>query len=512
MNNRSITLFAAAAVSMFFFSCTKPDNGTPDDNDNNKPERISIPENEIWYTTTDSEELAFRHSSQYKENPITSHTYVDGKGVITFQEALTSIPEDGFVNCNKLKTIILPPRVKSLGRQAFSGCNYLTSIQLSDDLESIGEAALNSFSRMDSLFIPAKVSHIASNAFEHTNNLKYIAVDKDNKYFDTREDCNALIETATNTLLRGSSDSVIPSTVTALGDYAFSMAAFKTLDIPDNITSIGTGAFKHCLLLEEINLPEGLAEIGDEAFYGCSKLLEIKVPEKVSRIGRSAFSSCRLLKEISLPESIAEIGEAAFHSCQELTEIALSDKITVIPDYIFTYCSNLCKVEISKNITTIGTNAFSYCEKLSEITLPESVTRIEGGAFRGTAIKTITIPSKVRKLSNQVFQNCNSLESIILSEGLEFINSECIGSTRLAEITIPATIQEISYRAFVGCPELKSVYIKAITPPKHPNNYLFGSDNDLENRKIYVPRQSLEAYRTSESWKAYANIIEGYDF
>lgn len=249
MNNRFITLFAAAAaaVSMFFFSCTKPDNGTPDDNDNNKPERISIPENEIWYTTTDSEELAFRHSSQYKENPITSHTYVDGKGVITFQEALTSIPEDGFVNCNKLKTIILPPRVKSLGRQAFSGCNYLTSIQLSDDLESIGEAALDSFSRMDSLFIPAKVSHIASNAFERTNNLKYIAVDKDNKYFDTREDCNALIETATNTLLRGSSDSVIPSTVTALGDYAFSMAAFKTLDIPDNITSIGTGAFLFCI-------------------------------------------------------------------------------------------------------------------------------------------------------------------------------------------------------------------------------------------------------------------------
>lgn len=445
MNNRLVTLFAATAVSMFFFSCTKPDKGTPDDNDNNKPERISIPENEIWYTTTDSEELAFRHSSQYKENPITSHIYVDGKGVITFQEALTSIPEDGFVNCNKLKTIILPPRVKSLGRQAFSGCNYLTSIQLSDDLESIGEAALNSSSRMDSLFIPAKVSHIASNAFEHTNNLKYIAVDKDNKYFDTREDCNALIETATNTLLRGSSDSVIPSTVTAIGDYAFSMVAFKTLDIPDNITSIGTGAFKHCLLLEEINLPEGLTEIGDEAFDGCSKLLEIKVPEKVSRIGRGAFSSCRLLKEISLPES---------------------------------------------------------------------VTRIESGAFRGTAIKTITIPSKVRELSYQVFQNCESLESIILSEGLVFISSYCIGSARLAEITIPATIQEISYQAFAGCPELKSVYIKAITPPKHSNNYLFGSDiqDGFENRKIYVPRQSLEAYRTSENWKAYASIIEGYDF
>ena len=150
--------------------------------------------------------------------------------------------------------------------------------------------------------------------------------------------------------------------------------------------------------------------------------------------------------------------------------------------------------------------------KLSEITLPESVTRIEGGAFRGTAIKTITIPSKVRELSNQVFQNCNSLESIILSEGLVFISSDWIGSARLAEITIPATIQEIGYSAFVGCPELKSVYIKAITPPKHSYNYLFGSANDLENRKIYVPRQSLEAYRTSKSWKAYASIIEGYDF
>ena len=142
--------------------------------------------------------------------------------------------------------------------------------------------------------------------------------------------------------------------------------------------------------------------------------------------------------------------------------------------------------------------------------MPESVTRIEGGAFRGTAIKTITIPSKVRELSYLVFEKCNSLESIILSEGLVFISSYCIGSARLAEITIPATIQEISYQAFAWCPELKSVYIKAITPPKHSNNYLFGSG--FENRKIYVPRQSLEAYRTSESWKKYASIIEGYDF
>jgi hypothetical protein len=153
-------------------------------------------------------------------------------------------------------------------------------------------------------------------------------------------------------------------------------------------------------------------------------------------------------------------------------------------------------------------------EHTVEVHLGQNVKTILGYMFSGVRMKTITIPSKVRELSYRVFQNCNSLESIILSEGLEFISSYCIGSARLAEITIPATIQEISYQAFAGCPELKSVYIKAITPPKHSNNYLFGSDiqDGFENRKIYVPRQSLEAYRTSESWKKYASIIEGYDF
>ena len=141
-------------------------------------------------------------------------------------------------------------------------------------------------------------------------------------------------------------------------------------------------------------------------------------------------------------------------------------------------------------------------------------------AFYGVTPKMLEIPQGKLKRDTKfmvdnimhAFWEIKAMLESKSEEGLEFINSECIGSTRLAEITIPATIQEISYSAFVGCPELKSVYIKAITPPKHPNNYLFGFANDLENRKIYVPRQSLEAYRTSESWKAYASIIEGYDF
>lgn len=500
-----LAYFFAATIS----SCEKLNDGSSDND--GRPERVKIPDNEIWYTTTNSEKLDLTYNtSKFIENPIISNTYKDGKGVITFQEALTCIPEQGFVNRNRLKTIILPDCVRSLECETFAGCNYLLNIQLSENLESIGQEALCSSSRMDSLFIPAKVSYIANDALSNTNNLKYLVVDKQNKFFDSRENCNALIETASNTLLRGSSHSTIPSTVTSLGDYAFSMADFKSLDIPENISSIGVSAFEYCLLLEEIRLPENLTVISGLAFNSCEKLKEIQIPEKVTKIGGGAFGNCRSINKITIPETIIEIGQGAFYFCTELTEAVLPEKLTTIPDALFKDCWNLSRVNIPQNITSIGKEAFYCCNKLSDITLPESVTEIKSGAFYKTDIRTITIPSKVREISDNSFRSCNSLENIFLPEGLKSIQNDAISSEAMTEIVIPSTIENFGVAALAGS-NLTSIYIKATTPPQTVL-WLFLRTETIENKKIYVPSQSVETYKTSEFWKTYESMIKGYDF
>ena len=168
--------------------------------------------------------------------------------------------------CNKT---IISDSIESIGDEAFSFCKKISPV-ISENITSIGREALSFCKGLTSITIPKSVKHIGEAAFSDCVNLKSIVVDPENTIYDSRENCNAIIETATNTLLAGCNNTIIPDSVTKIAPYAFS----------------------GCENLANITIPAGVTEIGEYAFSKCRNITTIKIPKGVSVINEGTFNQC----------------------------------------------------------------------------------------------------------------------------------------------------------------------------------------------------------------------------
>ena len=190
--------------------------------------------------------------------------------------SVTSIGDYAFSNCSSLTSVIIGNSVTSIGYGAFVYCSSLTSIQIPNSVTSIGEWALGYCSSLTSIEIGNSVTSIGNNAFAYCESLTNIVVDYDNAVYESRNGCNAIIETASNTLIAGCKNTIIPNGVTSIGDIAFNgCSSLTSIQIPNSVTSIGDWAFAYCSGLSSIEIPNSVTSIGDRAFYGCSSLTKI---------------------------------------------------------------------------------------------------------------------------------------------------------------------------------------------------------------------------------------------
>ncbi|MBO5263217.1 MAG: leucine-rich repeat protein, partial [Bacteroidaceae bacterium] len=158
----------------------------------------------------------------------------------------------------------------------FVGCSSLTSVQIGNSVTSIGDYA-----------------------FSGCSGLTSITVNSGNSVYDSREGCNAIIETATNTLIAGCKNTIIPGSVTSIGDYAFyNSSGLTSIEIPNSVTSIGNHAFRDCTGLTSVTIPNSVTSIGDAAFVGCTGLTSVEIGNSVTSIGDYAFLGCGGLTEI----------------------------------------------------------------------------------------------------------------------------------------------------------------------------------------------------------------------
>ena len=190
---------------------------------------------------------------------------------IEIPSSVISIGEYAFSGCSALTSVEIPSSVTSIGDYVFHDCSGLTSIVIPSGVNSIGGSAFYGCSGLTSIVIPSSVTSIGDYAFRGCSGLTSIVVEPGNAKYDSRNNCNAIIETATNTLIAGCKNTKITSSVTSIGQSAFrGCSGLTSVVIPSRVTSIGKWAFFGCSGLTSItSYITDVFETGPYAFEGC---------------------------------------------------------------------------------------------------------------------------------------------------------------------------------------------------------------------------------------------------
>ncbi len=206
---------------------------------------------------TDLEAFLEIDFARYFANPLyfAKHLFINGIEVkdLVIPNTISVIKDDAFYYCPYLTSITIPNSVTTIGNSAFMRCTNVNRVYLGNSVTSIGDNAFASCDSLAEIMIPQSVNSIGEHAFLLCGALKKIEVETGNAYYDSREGCNAIIETASNKIIRAGANTTIPKSVKA----------------------IGSGAFDNCKELETIVLPENINYIGICAFWGCSGLKDI---------------------------------------------------------------------------------------------------------------------------------------------------------------------------------------------------------------------------------------------
>lgn len=431
-----------------------------------------------------------------------------------------------FYQCKNLTSVVLPDKISVIGEGMFEECFSLTDVTLPEGLTSIGMGAFKYCESLTNITIPAGVTSIGAYGFSGCSGLSQITVDENNTVYDSRGNCNAIIETAANKLLFGCKNTVIPNGITTIGPDSFSYCSGLTsIIIPNSVTYIDAGAFYGCSGLKELTMPCSANFYNDSTPFGgihlkkvtltkgsgimmdyimvnsregpiCytntpwyisrNSIEEIILEDDIENIGNYAFFYTFNLETVVIPESVKSIGKSAFMGCENLKNITIPENVTSIGDGAFGLCKSLTDITIPKNITKIGKNLFKECSGLKSLTIPDGVTDIGESAFYScSGLTDITIPNSVKNIGMQAFRNCSALTNIAIPNNITNIEeSTFYGCKSLTNITIPEGAIRIGNEAFSFCSNLTSITVaESVT---NIDMYAFSCCSKLEN--ITIPK------------------------
>ena len=430
---------------------------------------------------------------------------------LTIGDNITKIGDWTFSYCKSLTSVTIPESITTIGHYAFCYCTSLTNITILDSSNMGGNIKIGNFafygcSGLISTTIPNSIASIGYEAFydctgELIINSKIIEKNYDSNTCPSYE--NGWLYGAKFTKL------TIGDNITDIGDYTFyNCSCLTSVTIGKNVTSIGSKAFYNCtgeLIINskiiEKNYDSNTCPSYENGWLYGTKFTKLTIGDNITDIGACTFYNCKSLTSVTIGNSVTSIGAGTFRDCTSLTSVTIPDSVTSIRAQAFANCSSLTSVTIGDGVTSIGWYAFAGCSSLTSVTIPNSVTSIGIYAFEGcTSLISVTIPDSVTSIGIAAFYNCKSLTSV----------------------TIGNSVTSIGAGTFRDCTSLKEVYCKPTTPPTggdymfsyyyYDYDYVYGSGYWHIGCKIYVPRNSVSAYKSAQYWKDYKSDIEGYDF
>ncbi|MGM9863086.1 MAG: leucine-rich repeat domain-containing protein [Lepagella sp.] len=341
----------------------------------------------------------------------------------------------------------------------------------------------------------------------------------------------------------------LPSTITKIDEWAFSEASgLQRVNIPESVTVLGSSAFQGCTSLREVTVPSSIKSLKSFVFNLCENLTTVNLPEGLTTIGTAAFSSCYSLKtlkipstvtsiysiafwragleKISLPAAIWSIGDGAFGACEKLTEISLSpyngyytvdNNILYNKDKSALLCCpaglNLTSVTVDNSVTSIKQGALAFCTTLKEVILPPTLTEIAYDAFCNcTALAAIDIPASVSDIGKSAFEKCSSLKTFRFPAALKAVNGKTLyENLALVSVTLPDSLESMAAYAIANCASLREVYAPGKTPAALDPDLEPFFQLDMSAITLYVPKESVEAYKAAPVWKDFGKI-QGHEF
>ena len=312
----------------------------------------------------------------------------------------------------------------------------------------------------------------------------------------------------------------LPNSVEVIGKYAFRACMFmQTVYLSNNLQTIGTMAFGMCENLISISLPASLQSIGSQLFSQCNKLVQIIsnysspdyrcfivdgvlnsfapagiteyiLPEGIESISPMVFMGYKNITSLTIPSSLKSIGSSAFSKCSNLSHFAgyhtsADGKCIIINNSLLAYAPAAGKTyAIPSSAVLVAKSAFADCTLLEELVFPDNVIEIEDKACAGCInLNSVILGNKMSTIGAQAFYNCPSI----------------------TEITLPTSVNAIGNFAFSACSNLVNVKCLSSVPPTLGTSVF---SNNSSARNIYVPSESLEAYRTAANWSSYADSIQ----
>lgn len=278
--------------------------------------------------------------------------------------SVSEIGECAFKGCGGLESITIPQGVRAIWADAFKDCVDLKTVNLPNSLITIGSYSFENCSSLISAVIPKSVAIIYNTPFRYCNSLERLVVEEGNQTYDSRNDCNAIIETASNKLIQGCNSTVIPNTVRRIESFSFMGSGIKDVVIPEGVVQIGMFAFFQCTEIESVKIGGTVSEIGSSAFSICISLKSVEVDNGVEEIPGGVFNPCINLTNVILPPSIKYIGDGAFSSERIDSFMILATTPPNIDAYAFgmAYNVNIIVPEGSKELYEQDSNWNKYGE------------------------------------------------------------------------------------------------------------------------------------------------------